>query len=906
MIRSSSNESDASDWGLAVGRAELPPWLRSEIHRHRLRKSVWTKLLSPVKSLQRIRGILPPAEELPGEGMISSHPLHIELGTCLQFVELEKRKSLTPVHINILELRGMVRSERHAAMECFPGRSFSLADSQVALGAWLKGRSSSIALNQELQQSLPIHLGCGMVSSCGYIPSEVNAIDDPTRHVAIRAAEKSPEPWFYRDNYASDQEQLAAFDDWLRSYNADPYTISGLPPMDELRVSVDDALVKKSRARLFFEKNKKGARIRVASKKATREKQNSDDLPSTAFDSDFLFNPSAASLGRPALGSEACDLLRSIPASRFLLPRNWKVDKDWRPDFAGYLDLYSGAKGIAKMVVSLGSCWALTFETSDDSAQDVLASDNKALIESLLLLSCVFGFGAAIFCGSFSRAVRPAVRDRQHPYGLRTMSASMALKVESGNRHSQWLSYLIRICVRLNIIFWVENPDGSFLWLLDEWVALGAWDFSMSLRVDYCFFGCSWRKRTRFFSNSHLAGQHRFCSRDHSHRRLVGWSRCHRSPWTRVAQVYPRKLCWMVASAVLIDAGLLPNRRKINIASMAKVTNARIGEAGHPGPRPKKYNKPREVQLLDDAELVDPHTSLLGLRVWDAFRRWCISRISEEAFESLILCPATLCILVERFGRDLFQKGDSIYVLRQLITLIQRWKPNFRQYLGKAWQLVSKWEDIEPSSHRNPLPPVVYQAMVSLAVLWNWPRVAALLVLTYEAICRPGEVLRATRADLLLPEDLVVEDPGTMFLCINQPKGKRRGIGRVQHAKISDPAATKFISRVFGKLPLWALLYPASAASFRRRWDRLLSALLVPTFFGLTPASMRGGGAVRAYRANLDVTSICWRMRLKNLDTLQHYLQEAGAISLYASLPEKSKARILSASRLYSKLLDGF
>lgn len=33
-------ESDASDWGLAVGRAELPPWLRSEIHRHRLRKSV--------------------------------------------------------------------------------------------------------------------------------------------------------------------------------------------------------------------------------------------------------------------------------------------------------------------------------------------------------------------------------------------------------------------------------------------------------------------------------------------------------------------------------------------------------------------------------------------------------------------------------------------------------------------------------------------------------------------------------------------------------------------------------------------------------------------------------------------------------------------------------------------------
>ena len=898
-------ESDASDWGLAVGRAELPPWLRSEVHRHRLRKSVWTKLLSPVKSLQRIRGVLPPAEELPGEGMISSHPLHIELGTFLQFEELEKRKSPHPVHINVLELRGMVRSEKHAAMEFFPGRSFSLADSQVSLGAWLKGRSSSIALNQELQQSLPIHLGCGMVSNCGYIPSEVNAIDDPTRHVAIRAAEKKPELWFYRENFASDEEHLAAFDEWLLSYKADPYTISGLPPMDELRVSVDQSLFEKSRSKLFFEKNKKDARIRVASKKAASDEQNSHDLPSTVFDNELIFNPSASSLGRAALSPEACEILRTIPSSRFLVPRNWRVDHNWRPDFAGYLDLYSGAKGIARMVVSLGSCWALTFETSDDAAQDVLASSNKILIESLLQHSCVFGFGAAIFCGSFSRAVRPPVRDRRHPYGLESLSANMSIKVESGNVHSKWLSYLIGLCLSLNIIFWVENPDGSFLWLLDEWRILAAGDLSKSFRVDYCFFGCSWRKRTRIFSNSHLGGQHKFCSRDHSHRRLVGWSRCHKAPWTRVAQVYPRKLCWIVASAVLIDAGLLPNRRKINVACMAKVTNARIGEAANPGPRPKKHNKPREVHLLDNAELVDAHTSLLGLRVWDAFKRWCVSRISEEAFESLILCPATLCILVESFGRDLFKRGDSIYVLRQLVTLIQRWKPEFRQFLGKAWQFVSKWEDLEPSSHRNPLPPVVYQAMVSLAVLWNWPRVAALIVLTYESICRPGEVLGATRADLLLPQDLIVEDPDTMFLCINHPKGKRRGIGRVQHAKISDRVATKFISRAFGKLPLWALLYPASAASFRRRWDRLLSALAVPTSFGLTPASMRGGGAVRAYRANLDVTSICWRMRLKNLETLQHYLQEAGAISLYASLPEKSKARILSASQMYSKLLDG-
>ena len=245
-------ESDASTWGVAVCRARLPRWLQSEIHRHRLRKQVWSKLLSPSRSLLRVKGLLPPAEELPDGQTLASHPLHIELGTCLQFEVLEKRAAVRQVHINVLELRGMVRSERLAALEHFPGRSFALADSQVALGAWLKGRSSSIVLNQELQQSLPIHLGCGMISNAGYIPSEVNATDDPTRHRAVRKPEKLPESWMFEENFPNLDEQLKCFDQWLQSYQADPYSVSGLPDMDELREPVGCDMVVKSRAKLFF------------------------------------------------------------------------------------------------------------------------------------------------------------------------------------------------------------------------------------------------------------------------------------------------------------------------------------------------------------------------------------------------------------------------------------------------------------------------------------------------------------------------------------------------------------------------------------------------------------------------------------------------------------------------------
>ena len=456
-----------------------------------------------------VKGLLPPAEELPGDQTLASHPLHIELGTCLQFEEVEKRAAVRQVHINVLELRGLVRSERLAAMEHSPGRSFSLLDSQVALGAWLKGRSASMALNQELRQSLPFNLGCGMVSNSGYIPSEVNAADDPTRHKAIRKPEKSPKAWMFEENFPSLNEQLECFDQWLRSYGADPYSISGLPDMDELREPVNSDMAVKSHSQLYFEKKKTVGKCRKCKRSEANVELNSvarAAFPESADDPKSPL-PCAESLGRPQLPRRAQEILRSIPLSRFLLPRDWVVPRDWRPDFAGYLDLYSAKKGVARLLVSLGPTWGITFETSDDAAQDVLDSGNKELIESLLREGCVFGFGAAIFCGSFSRAVRPPVRSRQHVYGVDDMTKNVKEKVDSGNRHAEWLSSLILLCIDKCIVFWVENPDSSFLWLLVEWRNLGSLDYRNSLRIDYCVLGCRWRKRTRIFTNSHLKAQ---------------------------------------------------------------------------------------------------------------------------------------------------------------------------------------------------------------------------------------------------------------------------------------------------------------------------------------------------------------------------------------------------------------
>lgn len=922
--------SDASSVGWAVISADIPNWLASEVHRHALRKRVWTKLLSPSKSLLKERGVLEPSEELPAGEAFATHPLWSLIAGGFQFQTLKSRRTKAGRHINIDEMIGMLEAEKSAVETGFPVRYFSLADSQVSLGALLKGRSSSIGLNALLQESLAVHLSTSVVPSFGFLPSKENPADDPTRGVPLRSPVHELPEWMKKQSSFSPHEAVAELDKWLDARNSSPWHLSGLPDLSELDGDfVESQMWKRSCRQAEFLHKKR--MLSVSPKPSVVKKsfcKHCTVLPeeevvagSSRFDfsahtfsveakdakTDVLIRsyPSASSLNLLKLSVEAQNFLRSLPREQFVFPKSWNVDKDWVPDFPGYLDLYSGKKGIASAVVQSGKAWALTFEIEESEAQDLSLPSNRTLVQKLIQLSAVHTVGAAIFCRSFSRAVRPPVRTKQEPLGIASMTTNMQHKVSEGNDHASWLASIISLCIAKGIHFWVENPDSSFLWYCPDWTALGANDKTKSFRLDYCVCGCPWRKRTRFFTDLHLRGQFVFCNRSHKHLRLVGWSRVHQKPWTRVAQVYPRRLVHWVASAILIDAGLLPGRKHLNISSICFQNHGRIGEAKKPGPR-RAVRSRRVLQTLLEADIVEPETALLGERIWFTFKNWALKSLSEAAFNAVVSCPDTLCLLIECFGMFLFEEGHSIYLLRQLITFVQRWKPNFRGSLRGAWQLVSKWELIQPIRHRTPLPLVVYRAMVSVALSWGWYRWSAVTMLAFEGICRPGEPLTATRGDLLLPRDLLLEDASVVYLQIRNPKGRRRGIGATQHSKISNLRLVLFLDKVFGRLDRSVPLFGGSFASYRKRWDLLLSFLKIPQRLSLTPASLRAGGAVRAYRANEEIARLMWRMRLRNIDTLQHYLQETGAASIFAELPPESRHIVHLAALMFDVLLDTF
>ena len=206
--------------------------------------------------------------------------------------------------------------------------------------------------------------------------------------------------------------------------------------------------------------------------------------------------------------------------------------------------------------------------------------------------------------------------------------------------------------------------------------------------------------------------------------RLRGRSSYHRLNWTRVAQVYPRELCKVMADALAQYAGLQPvgrTRTQLDRAGCAKVTNGRIGEASHPGPRTSR-SAPRDVEELLGAELVEPLTRRLQDRVWGAFTAWVRATFSAAAASEMFRCPSLVVLVLQRYGMELYKKGNPIYEYRHLLVFTQQQMPLIKPVIPAAWQILSKWESLQPLVHRVPLPEILYKAMFSIGYNWGWYR----------------------------------------------------------------------------------------------------------------------------------------------------------------------------------------
>ena len=159
-------------------------------------------------------------DELPGVGL-TSHPLWSYLARGLGYEEVWVSEVFGQPHINLLELKAFLKEERRLCSMHRQKRCLAGLDSQVCLGALVKGRSSSPSINRALRCSLAYPLGAGFYNYFMYFLSEENRADGPSRHRPPDAPDLELPNWFEEVSAG----KFGSFEAWVRSLGPD-YSLS--------------------------------------------------------------------------------------------------------------------------------------------------------------------------------------------------------------------------------------------------------------------------------------------------------------------------------------------------------------------------------------------------------------------------------------------------------------------------------------------------------------------------------------------------------------------------------------------------------------------------------------------------------------------------------------------------------
>ena len=869
---------DASLKCLAAVEAKVPEPLCSELCRTAISRGRWANLLSPVAAWERQHDLLDPTEEI--EDPYAVHPFWELCARSLVYEELWRKRVDRPRHINILEARAHLAEEQRVAIRFGRRRVPFALDSQVCLGSFSKGRSSSPALNRCMKRSLGYALGGGVFSSYLYFPSKTNRADGPTRDSQPEAPDMIAPPWLL----ATAEQFFFGLDSWLKSIGASfscKLPFASLGRFDDVDIAPSSAI--RVHHAVAAEQEHKMPERRTGEVEAptlSDDTQRSPDSGISNVDSRTISDGTDDAFER---------LHKRFPAKQFFFAHGVE-----RPCVPGALDLYSGNYGVARQLVKNGCPWVLTFDIKRSKDEDLLDPGLQEEILEFIRLGVFLALGLAPICCSFSRAITPAVRSRRWPRGIPGVTGAMFQKLKQGNIHAAFCLQVMSLALLLDIAFWCENPDKSFIWLQRGWEAWRDPHSSDVFRLAYCRFGTAWQKMTRVATNTLLAGLRMPCLCKKPHIALRGYSRLHRKSWTAVAEPYPRGFAKLLALGLCVKAGWCSSS-KLSISGCARAASLRIGEASNPGPG-KFVARPS----LHELPTLTTHTMALEARLLQHFIDWCRLEIRICSCEVIFdACPETLVYLLKVFGDLMFQQRRGLSNFRHLLLASQRWKPRVRPLMQPAWDLISRWEQQEPVQHRIPIPEPLVRAMIVLAWLHGWYSWCCATAVAFYGGGRLGEILKCCRSDLLLPVDFLDSGTAPVFLKLSHFKSKNRQPAKVQHLRVTEETTCSLLHRVFCRVHPEGLLFGGSAYQYRKRWNAILNTLRIPQGVRLTPGGLRGGFAVWSYRTNCSIQNIMWSLRLRSQVTLESYLQEAAALNCFAGLSMEVREEINTLSAFF-------
>ena len=264
--------------------------------------------------------------------------------------------------------------------------------------------------------------------------------------------------------------------------------------------------------------------------------------------------------------------------------------------------------------------------------------------------------------------------------------------------------------------------------------------------------------------------------------------------------------------------------------------------------------------------------------LFHAFENWVTENMRESLsalLDAQFVDAEQIAGYLVSYGKELYYAGKPYGRYAETINAVASRRPAIRRSVTSAWDLAFSWLADEPHSHHPALPVSILVAICSLALLWGWPREAALFSLTWTGVLRIGEVLQASRSDLILPGDAA---PGVTYalLKVMQPKTRGRA-ARHQAARVDPQDIVRLLSAVFKKLPPEQKLWGYSPQTLRRRFNLLQKALGLPTERSgrVVPydlGSLRPGGATFLLQRFEDSELVRRRGRWLSTKVLEIYI----------------------------------
>ena len=239
-----------------------------------------------------------------------------------------------------------------------------------------------------------------------------------------------------------------------------------------------------------------------------------------------------------------------------------------------------------------------------------------------------------------------------------------------------------------------------------------------------------------------------------------------------------------------------------------------------------------------------------------------------------------------------YDSRRPIWVGTHAILALQTANRHMKGLLRPAWDSIQSWKLSTPVCSRVPMPESVLKAFCYFAVMqglqfdtsnsYMWLVFSICLRLGFYALLRPKELLQLTKGCLKLPLGRLLNSSAVAVATIRDPKN-RAFMGRLQVRMIRDPAAIEWLSWYAPCLPPSALLWPFSEHSFRTCLADCCKFFDV-AHLGLTPASLRAGGATLMLEQGQPLSTIRFAGSWASDKAMACYLQEAESASVLLSL----------------------